>query len=245
MHVGLLHEASLADRPTRNAHGATVGQGWKAVTKSISTDNASTAKSSLRGIGLAITNMGLAMVFFLFAYGHAVSFLEQPRLSVLLIVITESIVAVLLLVRRDPDETSHTWQAWITTTGGTFAPFLLRPTDVSEDLLVGQILQIAGALVQIGALAALNRSLGLLPAHRGIKSDGLYRFVRHPLYSAYILTFAGYLVSNLSVYNTVIVAATATFMVMRIRCEEDLLRQYPLYASYANRTRWGLIPFVW
>jgi protein-S-isoprenylcysteine O-methyltransferase Ste14 len=210
-----------------------------------STEKTSTEKTSLRGIGLAITNICLACLFAVFAYGHAVSFLERPRLSVLLIVITETIVAVLLLVRRDPDETRHTWQTWITTTGGTFAPLLLRPTEVSEDVLIGQVLQIAGTLVQIGALAALNRSLGLLPAHRGIKSDGLYRFVRHPLYTAYILTFTGYLISNLTIYNTIIVVAGTAFMVMRIRLEEDLLRQYPLYVSYADKTRWRLIPSVW
>jgi protein-S-isoprenylcysteine O-methyltransferase Ste14 len=209
------------------------------------TENAATEKTSLRGIGLACTNMILATCFFLFAYGHAEIFLQRPRLSVLLIIITESIVAILLLVRRDPDETRHTWQTWITTTGGTLTPFLLRPTDVGEDVLIGQILQVAGALLQIGALASLNRSLGLLPAHRGIKSDGMYRFVRHPLYTAYTVTLAGYLVSNLSIYNTIIVVAGTAFMVMRIRCEEDLLRQYPVYASYADKTRWRLIPSVW
>ncbi len=215
------------------------------MTENTSTENAAAEKTSLRGIGLALSNVLLAACFFLFAYGHAESFLEHPRLSVLLIIITETIVAVLLLVRRDPDETRHTWQTWITTTGGTLAPFLLRPTDVSEDLLLGQILQVAGALLQLGALASLNRSLGLLPAHRGIKSGGLYRFVRHPLYTAYTITLAGYLVSNLSIYNTIIVIAGTAFMVMRIRCEEDLLRQYPVYASYADKTRWRLIPSVW
>lgn len=215
------------------------------MTENSSTETAATEKTSLRGIGLALSNVTLAACFFLFAYGHVESFLDHPRLSVLLIIISETIVAVLLLVRRDPDETRHTWQTWITTTGGTLAPFLLRPTDVAEDLLLGQILQVAGALLQLGALASLNRSLGLLPAHRGIKSDGMYRFVRHPLYTAYTVTLAGYLISNLSIYNTIVVLAGTAFMVMRIRCEEDLLLQYPLYTSYADKTRWRLIPSVW
>lgn len=217
----------------------------KKVSDTDSRDNTDKPKTSLRGIGLAITNCALAACFFLFAYGHAVNFMEQPRLSVFLIIITETIVAVLLLVRRDPDETRHTWQTWVTTTGGTLTPFFLRPIDASEDVLIGQILQVAGALLQIGALASLNRSLGLLPAHRGIKSDGMYRFVRHPLYTAYIVTLTGYLVSNLSLYNTVIVVAGTAFMVLRIRYEEELLRTYPVYASYAERTRWRIIPSVW
>jgi protein-S-isoprenylcysteine O-methyltransferase Ste14 len=208
-------------------------------------DNTPAPKTSLRGIGLAMTNCALAACFFLFAWGHAQNFIEQPRLSVFLIVITEAIVAVLLLVRRDPDETRHTWQTWVTTTGGTLTPFFLRPIHASEDILIGQILQVAGALLQIGALASLNRSLGLLPAHRGIKSDGMYRFVRHPLYTAYILTLSGYLVSNFSIYNAVIVVAGTVFMVLRIRYEEELLRTYPVYASYAEKTRWRIIPSVW
>jgi len=116
-----------------------------------------------------------------------------------------------------------------------------------DDVLIqfGQILQVAGSLLQIGALIALNRSLGLLPAHRGIKSDGPYRFVRHPLYTAYLLTFAGYLISNLSAQNAIVVFAGTAFLVMRIRYEERLLHQYPLYASYAEKTPWRLIPSVW
>lgn len=215
------------------------------VSDNASTDKPVAQKTSLHGLGLALTNTALAACFFLFAYGHAVNFLEHPRLSVLLIVVTETIVAVLLLVRRDPDETRHTWQTWITTTGGTLAPFLLRPTDVGDDILIGQILQIFGVVVQIVALAALNRSLGLLPAHRGIKSEGIYRFVRHPLYTAYTVTFAGYLLNNLSIYNGIVVVCGMAFMIMRIYCEEELLRQYPLYASYADKTRWRLIPSVW
>ena len=215
------------------------------VTKATSTDDSSIEKTSLRGIGLATTNLGLSALFFLFAYAQLISFLERPRLSVLLIVVTEAVVASLLLIRRDPDETSHTWQTWITTTGGTFVPFLLRPTEISEDLLIGQILQITGTLVQLGALAGLNRSIGLLPAHRGIKSEGLYRLVRHPLYAAYVLTFAGYLVSNQSIYNSVVLIVATTFMVMRIYYEEELLRQYSSYVTYAKNTRWRLIPFIW
>ena len=219
--------------------------GIKEVSETKSTEHREPQKSSWRGFGLALTNCTLAACFFLFAYGHAVNYLEQPRLSVLLIIITETMVAVLLLVRRDPDETRHTWQTWLTTTGGTLTPFFLRPIDATEDVLIGQILQVAGALLQIGALASLNRSLGLLPAHRGIKSDGLYRFVRHPLYTAYVVTLAGYLVSNLSIYNTIIVVAGTAFMVMRIRYEEELLRTYPVYASYAEKTRWRIIPAIW
>lgn len=201
--------------------------------------------SSFRGIGIAFANLGLATLYLLFAVANARSFLENPRLSVFLIVVTETIVAVILLTRRDPDETRHSWQTWITTTGGTLAPFFLRPIDATQDLLAGEILQVLGFALQIAAVIALNRSFGLLPAHRSVKSGGVYSFVRHPLYTAYVVTFIGYWISNQSLANSLVVVFGIAFLVMRIHHEEALLVRYPAYSQYVNRTRWRLIPSVW
>ena len=204
-----------------------------------------TTGSSLRGIGLAFTNMLLATFFILFAIAQAKNFLENPRLSVFLIVVTETIVAIFLIIRRDPDETRHTWQTWITTTCGTLSPFLLRPIEVTEDLLLGEILQITAFIMQIAALLYLNRSFGLLPAHRGVKSGGLYSWVRHPLYTAYVIMFLGYWINNQSLNNAAVIVAGTAFLVMRIHYEEALLLKYADYTRYANRIRWRLIPSIW
>ena len=204
-----------------------------------------TAGSSLRGFGLAFTNLLLATLFILFAIANGKSFLENPRLSVFLIVVTEAIVAVFLVIRRDPDETEHSWQTWTTTTFGTLAPFLLRPIDATADILLGEVLQVAAFSMQIVALLYLNRSIGLLPAHRGIKSSGLYGWVRHPLYTAYVVTYLGYWLNNQSLTNAVIVVAGTAFLVMRIHYEEALLFKYADYTRYAERIRWRLIPSVW
>lgn len=203
------------------------------------------AGTTLRGIGLASTNIFLAVVFGAFAFANTKSFLEEPRLSVLLIVLVEAIVVVFLLIRRDPQETRHTWQTWTTTTVGTFAPMLLRPTDAAADLLIGDILQVGGFVLQIIALLYLSRSFGLLPAYRGVQSSGLYSLVRHPLYSAYVISFTGYWINNPSAANAAAIVVGIAFLVMRIRCEEALLMTYDDYSRYADRTRWRLIPAVW
>ena len=202
-------------------------------------------KSSLRGIGLAFTNMLLAVFFIFFAYVNFQSFLENPRLSVFLIVVAETIAALFLIIRRDPDVTWHSWQTWLTTTCGTMAPLLLRPVEGAEDVLVGEILLVFGFAMQILSLASLNRSFGLLPALRGVKSSGMYRWLRHPLYAAYVIMFLGYLVSNQSLSNVAVAIFGTAFLVMRIHYEEDLLIQQADYRHYVNRTRWRLIPTVW
>ncbi len=85
----------------------------------------------------------------------------------------------------------------------------------------------------------------MLPAFRGVKSGGLYGWVRHPLYSAYVIIFLGYLINNQSLVNAAVVVFGISFLVMRIHYEEDLLIQHAEYKHYASRTRWRLIPAVW
>ena len=202
-------------------------------------------KSSSRGIGLAFTNMLLAAFFIFFAYANFQSFLENPRLSVAMIVVAETIAALFLIIRRDPDVTWHSWQTWLTTACGTMAPLLFRPVAAAEDVLVGEILLVFGFAMQILSLASLNRSFGLLPALRGVKSSGMYRWVRHPLYAAYVILFLGYLVNNQSLSNVAVAIFGTAFLVMRIHYEADLLIHQADYRHYVNRTRWRLIPTVW
>jgi protein-S-isoprenylcysteine O-methyltransferase Ste14 len=198
-----------------------------------------------RGIGVVSANLGLAVLFLAFAYAHLRQFFETPRYSLLMAVAVELLVAVLVVARRDPDRTYHSPATWVATSCGTLVPLLLRPTDAPTDLLLGQAVQFLGLCLQIGAMLSLNRSFGLLPAHRGVKSDGLYRWVRHPLYSAYLLAQLGYLVNNLTAYNVVIVVAATVFQIIRVRQEERLLTEYADYRAYVEQTRWRLYPGVW
>ena len=99
--------------------------------------------------------------------------------------------------------------------------------------------------MQIAALLCLNRSFGLLPAYRGVKSYGPYSLVRHPLYTAYVISFIGYWINNQSSLNAAIVVFGSAFLVMRIYYEEALLLKYDDYMLYATKTRWRLVPAVW
>jgi protein-S-isoprenylcysteine O-methyltransferase Ste14 len=204
-----------------------------------------TKRSPRHPLGAALTNWALASVFALFAYAHLHAFMEQPRLSLVLVVAMEALVVFFLLIRRSADHTWHSWQTWLTTCGGTFFPLLIRPLETDSDLFAGQALQLVGAAVQLAALLSLNRSFGLLPAYRGLQTNGLYRLVRHPLYAAYAVSLAGYLLNNPSLFNLVVISAGMGLQVMRLLNEEQLLRGYPDYAAFAAKTRWRLIPYLW
>ena len=54
---------------------------------------------------------------------------------------------------------------------------------------------------------ALGRSFGIVAANRGVVSSGPYRLVRHPIYLGYLVTHAGFLLSNMSARNVLVYAA--------------------------------------
>jgi len=79
---------------------------------------------------------------------------------------------------------------------------------------------------------------------RGIKRGGLYRYVRHPIYAGYIITYAGFILQNLHVQNAAVIALFLIFLILRIFAEEEFLAQDPVYADYMTKTRWRLFPGV-
>jgi protein-S-isoprenylcysteine O-methyltransferase Ste14 len=197
------------------------------------------------GLATAFANLWLATLFLAFAYAHLRAFVTHPRLSPLLVVLLETAFAAFLVVRRSAISTSTTRSAWISTIAGTFMPLFMRPTSAAHDLPAAQAVQILGLTVGIASTLSLNRSIGLLPAHRGIQSRGAYRWVRHPLYASYFLAQAGYIASNLGAWNILIFVAGLSAQLVRIRGEERLLSEDPAYVAYKSRTRWRLFPLVY
>ena len=121
---------------------------------------------------------------------------------------------------------------------------LLLPVDTGE-FLIGYFVQTSGIAISIIGLVSLNRSFGLVAAHRGIVSRGLYRFVRHPLYFSYEVSILGFIINNFSFYNIALSLVHLCCQLQRIKYEEDLLNEDETYRQYAIKTKWRLIPFFY
>jgi protein-S-isoprenylcysteine O-methyltransferase Ste14 len=132
----------------------------------------------------------------------------------------------------------------ICTFAGTFLPLFAQPIHLPE-ILMGHIVQCVGIVFSIGGIFSLNKSFGLLPANRGIISGGLYKYVRHPLYFSYEISFLGFLINNFSFYNVVLFVFHFFFQIQRIRNEEKLLNTDPVYQNYCIQTKWRLIPYIY
>lgn len=199
---------------------------------------------SSQGLRRAFVDLALAAFCLAFAWAQLVEFARSHRPSALLIVITELLFAGFFLVRRPANGVSRSPWDWIATFCGVVAPLLLRPGGAAHDLLAAQVLQVLGGVGSVLGVVYLNRSVGVVPAHRGVQWRGAYRLVRHPLYAAYLLTNTGYVLNNPSARNVVVLAVGIAFQVARIFNEERFLSRYPEYRRYQHLTRWRLIPFV-
>jgi protein-S-isoprenylcysteine O-methyltransferase Ste14 len=151
---------------------------------------------------------------------------------------------VLFLLRRNADVFSSKVEDYACTLLALGLPMFFRPESGMGAPIVGLPLEFAGAVVVLGSFLSLNRSFGIAPENRGIKTGGLYRIVRHPMYAGYLLTEAGFVLSNSSTYNTAIFALVTMFLVLRLLVEERFLKADSAYEEYARKTPWRLIPFI-
>lgn len=170
--------------------------------------------------------------------------LQSPNHMAPLVLIAETSVALFVLFRRPTGRISMRLGDWLLAATATYAPLLIVPSaelwPVLEVPAVALIL--FGNVVQISGKLFLRRSFGIAPANRGIKRDGLYRFVRHPIYAGYLFTHIGILMIMPSLVNLVIYAIGWWAQILRIQAEEALLTQDPDYRDYQAQTRWRLIP---
>jgi protein-S-isoprenylcysteine O-methyltransferase Ste14 len=161
-----------------------------------------------------------------------------------LLVTSESLGVFLILTRRFAMTISKHPLDWALSLMAVNAPLLAVPAAASTFIpsQIATAVMFAGMIIQISAKTALWRSYGLVPANREIKTGGPYRFVRHPMYSGYTLTHIGFLLGFPSLRNFLLYLTVFLIEVGRLLREELILKQNPVYRSYATRVHCRLIP---
>lgn len=190
-------------------------------------------------------NAAVASFYAWFAWIHGTDFLATGRGSSLLLLIYETMIVGFALFRAMPKDTSSSTYDWGIAVAGTALPLLLRPAPELHESALFQVLQFTGTAISMTALLSLNRSFGIVPANRTIRTGGLYRFIRHPMYAGYFLSLIGFSVQNPTGGNIAVSAGFMALSILRIRAEEQFLARDAGYAAYMDKTRWRLFPFVW
>jgi protein-S-isoprenylcysteine O-methyltransferase Ste14 len=73
-------------------------------------------------------------------------------------------------------------------------------------------------------------------------TTGIYRWPRHPIYTAIVLIVIGLVLRKPGLWLAIAAAVVIAFLFVKTRFEERLLAtHYPQYPEYRKRS-WGLIP---
>jgi protein-S-isoprenylcysteine O-methyltransferase Ste14 len=122
--------------------------------------------------------------------------------------------------------------------------------DGDTSRYLGLIIAAIGGFVRVATVFELGHRfstfVALQPDHR-LKTDGFYRFVRHPSYLGALLAMAGWALVFRSSIGLLLTAAMCVPIIARIRAEEEfLVREFgEQYRAYQRRTRWRLLPFIY
>lgn len=107
-------------------------------------------------------------------------------------------------------------------------------------LLLAGVGVLAGLGVAAFAATALGRGLTAVPIpnrHAQLRTGGLYRLVRHPIYSGLLLAAGSFVVGTGSGWRAVAFVGLVVLLAGKARWEEArLARRFAGYAAYAART---------
>jgi len=146
--------------------------------------------------------------------------------------------------RRDATNITQSPALWLLAFVGTCVPLALRPTALSPWAGAGDTLQLAGICSILVSMLSLQRSFGIVPAHRGIRTQGLYNIVRHPLYASELVWMLGFAIANPSAWNIGLWLFDCMLLFTRACAEERFLGVDPLYSQYQARVKYRLVPLV-
>jgi protein-S-isoprenylcysteine O-methyltransferase Ste14 len=143
------------------------------------------------------------------------------------------------------DRTSRLYGTLQTTILGVFAVVTIwRPGPIlsasSTVIAAGNALSAMGVVVLAAALFALRGTVQIEPAPKGgreLVQRGVYRFLRHPIYTGIVLCVTGLCLKAPSVAGCLAGLLVLLFLALKVRVEERyLLAAYPGYAPYRERT---------
>ena len=120
--------------------------------------------------------------------------------------------------------------------------FLPGPRTAAPDAVrsVGLVLEVVGIAIVVWGAAQLGPALNVLPTPNragDLRTGGLYRLVRHPIYFGVLVFAAGATVRGPTWAR--LVAALALIALLRGKAaweERRLAEKFPDYAEYAART---------
>jgi len=194
-----------------------------------------------------IARVSIGALFTLLSVNIFADFRRTGHVTGVLLLIGESLVVVLTIVRRRTSIVDRSAAAAISTTISLAGPALLRATDGHAGLApdhVTALLSGLGLLLVVVGKITLGRSFGVVPANRGVVVRGPYSIVRHPIYTGYLVTHVSFLMAHPAPWNLAVILIADFALILRALMEERVLSSDAAYQKYCERVGWHLVPGV-
>jgi protein-S-isoprenylcysteine O-methyltransferase Ste14 len=185
-------------------------------------------------------------LFVLLSINLLQDFLATQHLTGLLLLVSESLVVVLTVMRRRAVQVDRSAAARIVTVLALVGPPLLR-TSTTGPLMADEftaLISAVGVALVIAGKLTLGRSFGIVPANRGVVVKGPYALVRHPIYAGYLLTHIAFVAAHPTPWNVAVILIGDAALIVRALFEERVLRRDEQYREYCGRVSWHLVPGV-
>ena len=141
---------------------------------------------------------------YIFLYRFLNDYIQNGSLSSLIYIMFEIALIVMVIIRKLPKEVTVKSSDCFYAIFGAILPLMIIPDYLASDSNYLLALQVIGVVISGLGLLSLNSSFGLIPANRGVKQNGFYRVIRHPMYCGYIISISAVVFQNLTQFNFLI-----------------------------------------
>lgn len=147
----------------------------------------------------------------------------QTQLLFFLLLVLRDFVAGYFFVKRKPAQEKASLIPRMMAYVSSAMPLLyLGPTvDTKSLFLASDLLAILGFLVVAFATAELGTSIGISPAKRGLVRNGIYHYIKHPMYLGYVVSELGLVILN--PLNAALFGFSISFYIFRGLSENRIL----------------------
>lgn len=131
---------------------------------------------------------------------------------------------------------------------GSLIFFLLTgPLIASNGILV--FIQILAILILIAAAWQMRKTkyyrVPDVGKQKELVKDGIYKYVRNPMYLSQLFYCGALLLSSFSIYRLTVYLIYLINFIYKIRYEENLLNNYFKDFAQYKKTSWRLIPYIY
>jgi protein-S-isoprenylcysteine O-methyltransferase Ste14 len=114
--------------------------------------------------------------------------------------------------------------------------------------IVGSVFLLLGLFIFVVTLINFGQLITPNPVPRDsaqLKTTGIYKYIRHPMYLAVLLMLIGFTLYYNSYFTLVLCAAGVLFILIKIGYEESyLVDKFPEYKNYSLKSK-KLLPYIY